>query len=291
MEDGRAYPVVESVLRLADGRQLAHAVWGDSEGQPVLLFHGSPGSRRFCPDSAATVAAGVRLVTVDRPGYGGSSALPGRRILDWPADVEQLVGALGIDDFALAAHSSGGPYALACALAMPQRISRVALVSCVVPLDEVAAAEAALGDDDRHLVELAREDPDRAAATIADAASWLAHDPDRFLTLPRPEPDARLLQDPTVRSMLLDTVREAVRAGLDGYVSDEVSERRPWGFRLGDVDIEVTVWHGDQDHYIPRPHAEAMAALLPRSRTSLHADQAHGLIMARWSAILTDLTS
>jgi pimeloyl-ACP methyl ester carboxylesterase len=291
MNDRASSAVVDADLLLADGRRLGYAVWGEPEGQPALLFHGSPGSRLFCPDPVATAAAGVRLVTVDRPGYGRSAAAPGRRILDWPADIEQLVTALGIDRFALMGHSSGGPYALACALAMPQRITRMALVSCVVPLDEVPAAWAALDEDERRLVELARDHPDQAAATIADAAGWLADQPDRFLTLPRPEPDALLLQDPSVRSRYLDMVREAVRQGLAGYVSDEVLERRPWGFRLGDVNSPVAVWHGGKDGYIPLAHVEAMAALLPRSRTRFHADQAHGLIISSWVAILAELTS
>jgi pimeloyl-ACP methyl ester carboxylesterase len=173
MNDRASSAVVDADLMLADGRRLGYAVWGEPEGQPALLFHGSPGSRLFCPDPVATAAAGVRLVTVDRPGYGRSAAAPGRRIMDWPADIEQLVTALGIDRFALIGHSSGGPYALACALAMPQRITRMALVSCVVPLDEVPAAWAALDDDERRLVELARHHPDQAAATIADAAGGL----------------------------------------------------------------------------------------------------------------------
>jgi pimeloyl-ACP methyl ester carboxylesterase len=291
MNDRASSAAVDADLLLADGRRLGYAVWGEPEGQPVLLFHGSPGSRLYCPDPVATAAAGVRLITVDRPGYGRSAAAPQRRILDWPTDIEQLITALGIDHFGLLGHSSGGPYALACALAMPQRITRMALVSSVVPLDEVPAAWAALDDDERQLVELARNQPDQAAAAIADAAGWLVDQPERFLTLPRPEPDAQLLKDPAVQSMYLAMLREAIRHGLAGYVSDEVLERRPWGFQLGDVHSQVTVWHGGKDGYIPLAHAEALAALLPRSGTNFHANQAHGLIISSWAAILAELTS
>jgi pimeloyl-ACP methyl ester carboxylesterase len=159
-----------------------------------------------------------------------------------------------------------------------------------VPLDEVPAASDALDADSRDLVDLARRDPDRAAEAIAASAGWLADQPDRFLELPRPEPDAAMLRDPAVRSMFLATVREAVRQGLLGYASDEVLERRPWGFRLRDVGVDVTVWHGDQDGYIPRAHAEAMADLLPRSRVRFSADHAHGLIIAKWADILDEMT-
>jgi pimeloyl-ACP methyl ester carboxylesterase len=76
MNDRASSAVVDADLMLADGRRLGYAVWGEPEGQPALLFHGSPGSRLFCPDPVATAAAGVRLVTVDRPGYGRSAAAP-----------------------------------------------------------------------------------------------------------------------------------------------------------------------------------------------------------------------
>jgi pimeloyl-ACP methyl ester carboxylesterase len=289
MEHRPVSPILDADLLLTDGRRLGYALWGDPAGQPVLLFPGSPSSRLFCPDPAATAEAGVSLVTVDRPGYGRSDVQPGRTILDWPGDVEQLADDLKIHRFAVAAHSSGGPYALACALMMPHRVTGVALVSCVAPLDEVPAAAASLDDAERQLVELAREDPERAAETIAQAAAWLVQEPEVFLTFPRPEPDAVLLDDPATRSMFLDALRESVRAGLAGYVTDEVLERRPWGFRLGDIAVDVALWHGEQDKYISRANAEAMAGLLPNCRTRFHQDQGHGLIIARWSGILNDL--
>jgi pimeloyl-ACP methyl ester carboxylesterase len=291
MDDRLDPPALDAEVTLPDGRTLSYAVWGDPEGSPVLLFHGSPGSRLFCPDAAASAAAGVRLVTVDRPGYGRSDVQRGRRVLDWPNDVRQLVDALGMHSFAVAAHSSGGSYALACALAMPDRVTAAALVSCTVPLDQVPEAAAALDADGRQLVELARHDPDRAAATIAAAAAWLVSDPDRFLALPRPEADALLLQNPATRAMFLATIREAVRPGLDGYASDEVLDRRPWGFQLAHVDVPVTLWHGDQDPYVARGQAEAMATRLRRSRIHFRADRGHGLIIADWTDILDDLTA
>jgi pimeloyl-ACP methyl ester carboxylesterase len=282
-------PARDDELTLVDGRTLGYAVSGDPEGKPVLLLHGSPSSRLFCPDPAVTAAAGVRLVTVDRPGYGRSSPQPARRILDWPADVEQLADALDLARFPVVAHSSGGPYALACAVALAQRVSVVGLISCVVPLDEIPAAWSALDDDSRQLVDLARRDPDAAAAVIGQAASWLLDDPDRFLNIPRPPPDAALLDDPAIRAMFLGSVRESVRNGLAGYVTDEVLERRPWGFRLENVEVDVSVWHGEQDGYIPPAHVEAAAALLPRFRTSFDPSQGHGLILSQWAEILDDL--
>ena len=157
-------PDVDADIALGDGRRIAYCEWGDRGGWPILLCHGAPGSRVFGPDSTTTAEAGVRLITVDRPGYGRSDPRPGRQIRDWPADVEELAAALGIDEFDVAGHSSGGPYALACAAAFPGRVKRVALVSCIAPYGEPSSEQP---DEDEELTRLARQDLGRAAEEIA----------------------------------------------------------------------------------------------------------------------------
>ena len=210
-------PEVDAVIALKDGRRIAYCEWGDRDGMPIILCHGAPGSRVFAPDSDTTAQAGVRLITVDRPGYGRSDPKPGRQILDWPADVEQLAAALGVDEFDVAGHSSGGPYALACASRFPERVKRVALVSCIAPYSLPSSEQ---GDDDDELTRLAWKDLGQAAVQFARSVAWLVETPERFLDLPRSEPDRQLLADPAIRSMFAGTVREAqagsrcVRLGL-----------------------------------------------------------------------------
>ena len=103
----------------------------------MFFFHGWPGSRLdFGPNDAAAVAAGVRVIAVDRPGIGGSDPQRGRTVLDWPADVAALADALRLDQFAVFGFSFGGPFARACAYALPERVTRAGLVSCLAPVDD-----------------------------------------------------------------------------------------------------------------------------------------------------------
>ncbi len=95
-------------FKLSDGRVLAYEQYGDADGRPVFFFHGTPGSRLFHPPDEVTRRTGVRLICVDRPGYGGSTFQPGRQILDWPADIAALADALGLRTFAVAGHSGEG---------------------------------------------------------------------------------------------------------------------------------------------------------------------------------------
>jgi pimeloyl-ACP methyl ester carboxylesterase len=170
---------------------------------------------------------------------------------------------------------------------MPERISGVALVSSVAPYDDRPPGDS--DDDDRALTGLARKAPERARAQIAEASAWLVEDPDRFLDLPRPEPDGLLLTDPSIRSMYLRAVRESVKQGVDAYAWECVIERRPWDFALADIGADVAIWHGGQDLTVPPSAAAVLAEALPHNHLRLVPEAAHGLILTAWADILDDL--
>jgi pimeloyl-ACP methyl ester carboxylesterase len=281
-------PARASEIALRDGRTLAYCEWGDTTGRPIVLCHGAPASRLFAPDPTTTAQAGVRLISVDRPGYGRSDPKPGRHILDWPADVEDLTAALDVDEFDVAGHSSGGPYALVCAWAFPKRIRRAALVSCVAPFVSASGQDAR---DDDPLTPRAWDDVSRAAEEFGRSATWLVDTPEKFLDLPRPEPDVQLLTDPAIRTMFVDTVRESVEQGVDAYGWECAVERLPWGFSLEDVRATVWIFQGEQDRVVPTSQAHDLSARLPTSRLRLFPDAGHGLILAHWDEILRDLLS
>jgi pimeloyl-ACP methyl ester carboxylesterase len=281
--------LADRTISLRDGRSLAYAEWGDASGAPVVLLHGSPSSRLFRPDEGVTASTAVRLITVDRPGYGRSDVDPERTMLSWVDDLTMLVDALELPRFALVGHSSGGPYALACATRLASRLTAVGLVSSVAPLGELPGALERLDEDERALVELARDDPAAAMLQVAAGARWLIEEPERFLQAPRPEPDRALLEQPAVAAMFLAALREAVRGGLEGYSRDEVLERRPWGFKLGDVEVNVDLWHGGLDPYTSVGDAEYVARTLPSCRPTFHPGDGHGLILSRWGEILSTL--
>lgn len=125
----------EQVIRLADGRKLGYAEYGDPAGKPLMYFHGLPGSRleaKLTEPTASRVKA--RVIGVDRPGYGLSDFKPQRALADWPNDVSELANALGLDRFAVLGVSGGGPYALACARKIPARLSAVGVVGGLGPV-------------------------------------------------------------------------------------------------------------------------------------------------------------
>ena len=130
-----ATPKLDRTIELRDGRTLAYSEWGDLRGRPVIHHGGRPGSRLLCPDEQATDAAGVRLITIDRPGYGLSDPRPHRTYRDWVRDYVELAERLDLPACPVVGWSGGGPYALASAVC-PGRVTSVGLAAIETPLDD-----------------------------------------------------------------------------------------------------------------------------------------------------------
>jgi len=264
---------MSEVVTLPDGRRLGYAVYGDPGGAPVCVFHGTPGSRvggRLV--AAAATERGVRVIAPDRPGHGLSTFQPGRRIGDWPADVAALAGALDLGQFGVVGLSGGGPYALACAAAIPDRLSGTALVSAV-PAPEFrprGAVERLLADGFGRAPWLAR--PPLAVA------GWLASEhPTSFGRLVRrgvPPEDRAVLDDSTLAT-LADEVAEALRPGARGVALDASLLGRRWGVRPDDVTVPVAVHHGTADRSVALEGARAMADAIPNVTLSVHEGEGH----------------
>ena len=290
-------PRREDHVELGDRRVLAIAEWGDLNGTPVLLLHGAPGSRLFAPDPALTEARGVRLITFDRPGYGGSTPVAGRRIADGAEDVAAVAGHLGLTSVAVVGWSSGGPYALAAAALRPDLVRAAAVVAGDAPLDEVPEGLATYPAETQTLIrDLRRGDP-AAEARIAERAAWYGEDPTRCFDarLARETaaaidtPDARLHRRPDVVEALRASFVEGGRTGTAGLVADHVARVLPWGFDLAAIRVPVDLWWGDGDELVGRIHLEALARLIRGARTHVVPDSGHLVAATSWGDLLTNL--
>ena len=112
---------LEGTVRVRDGRKLGIAEFGTPDGQPIVWLHGTPGARRQIPEEARKLAdaRGLRIVGIDRPGVGLSTAHQYEDIFDFVTDLEMVVDQLGIERFATVGLSGGAPYAMAAAAGLP----------------------------------------------------------------------------------------------------------------------------------------------------------------------------
>jgi len=248
-----------------DGRRLAVEEWGDPRGQPVFLFHGTPGSRLGPhPRGSVLYRHGIRLLAYDRPGYGGSERAFGRTVADAADDVSTIADTLGIERFSVVGRSGGGPHALACAALMPERVLRVSVLAALAPRDapgldwlngmtranreDYAVAESGLGP-------LAEEYASRAAAARLNPASMMVH-----LDPHLPEVDRKVVSDSGIKAMLESNFVEAFRGGPGGWIDDTLAFLAPWGFDLDQIKARVRLWHGPEDVFAPISHSRWLAS-------------------------------
>ena len=276
----------DQYLLLRDGRQLGFAEYGAPNGSPVLFFHGAPGSRHIHADMASIAAQrGIRLIAVERPGYGLSDPQPGRTMLDWTDDIEALIDALGIKQFAVIGFSMGSIYALACAYKFPQRITRAALVGALAPLDAPGVMEG-MSPAVSGLYTLAQSDPDELRNTLAAIApSPVALVEAMSSSVTVWDRDVIHKRMPEFEMDFTQTLRE----GVAGVASDFVLASKIWGFPLDGIQTEVRLWCGTGDCNTPPAMTNYLASRLPNNRKFMLPGEGHLALFMHWEEILAQL--
>jgi pimeloyl-ACP methyl ester carboxylesterase len=274
---------------LRDGRFLAYAEWGAADGQPLLAFHGAPGSRLWCPDDfqpgQTTTEAGIRLITVDRPGYGRSDPRPAHRVVDWADDVAQLLDALQIDRCPVVGVSAGGPYALACGARLQDRVTRLGSISGTAPAYRVPGIWERMPEDWRATLERAAQDPFAAIDDARRRSGWLADAPESVADPSGwPEVDRWLAEDESLLGPLVGFIREAGHQGVDGYAWDRLALSLPWGFEPSEVQVGTWLWQGEEDSMIDRSEFELLCREIPQARCILYPGEGH-LLRGHWGEV------
>lgn len=270
-------------VRLPDGRSIGVRETGDTSGWPLLLLTGTPGSRLSpLPDVDATREQGARVLVVERPGFGISDPLPGRRVLDWPSDIANVADAFGMDSFAMAGMGTAGAYLAACALALPGRVRAVAMIGVFSPF----AAPGVRGS-----MTLRRRWIHRALRLAPLAPALL-----RAIGVARVQQamgvqladcDKRILA--RIQTPFAAMKREAFRQGADCFALDLALAARPWGFRLEDIRVPVHLWHGDLDASAPPAMGRYLASAIPGCHTRFVAGEGHMLAYSIWPEVLRTL--
>jgi pimeloyl-ACP methyl ester carboxylesterase len=283
----------DRTLRLQDGRLLGYSIYGDPGGRPVFYFHGFPGSRleaRLADRVAARL--GVRLIAVDRPGFGLSDFKPRRTIFDWPDDVTTIADHLGLARFATVGVSGGGPYAAACALRIPQRLTAAAIVCGLGPPDTPNGTDRMVRNNRLTLL-LGRHLPWLASMFLRCSAYQLRRNPERMLRRiigALPDADKAVVARPEIKTAIRDNIVEAFRRGSSGAACELSLYTRPWGFLLKDIALRVDLWHGEEDRSVPPTMGRYQALAMPNCRATFCPREGHfSLAINHMEAILRGL--
>jgi pimeloyl-ACP methyl ester carboxylesterase len=280
MSNAPGYEENDRVFRLADGRHLSYLDLGDPDGLPVVSCHGGLSSRLDVVPAADTAkAAGIRLVAPDRPGVGGSDRQPERTLLDWPSDVAELTQQLGITECAVMGWSLGGPYAMACAWALPQQVRALAVIAGTIP-PTWPGAGSEIDRLDRVLLRLSERHPRVERSIFHLLHATAAHAP------------GVMARQSGLAGSTAEAVTTAIAQGLLDARGVEDEYRvfdAPWGFEPDQIATPADFWQGTADELVPEEWGRRLSAAVPGATLHLIEGGTHFLWYDHWAEIFEGL--
>ncbi len=273
-------------VSVEDGGELTVETAGDRTGRPILVHAGSPNSRHlFSGWIQDATERGAWLICYDRPGYGGSTARPGRTVADGAREVRRIAEELGLRRLAVWGFSGGGPYAIASAALLPDFVVAACAVGSIAPYgapdldyfsgmgeENVADIRLTLRD-----LEAARRkaDEDRASmlATPADALS-------QALPTLLSAVDAAVVTGEWAE-FLADSMRTGLAPGAEGWWEDSIAHLSPWGVDLAKITVPVKIWHGRHDQFVPIQHGAWLAKHVAGAEAELSDSDGHLTLLTR----------
>lgn len=280
-----------SIFKLPSGRNLGYSEFGDSQGKPLLYFHGWPTSRLQAQyyDRLAKKLR-IRLIAIDRPGYGLSSFQKKRTLLDWPDDVLALTKKLKIKKFSIIGVSGGGPYAAVCAYKIPQHLRKVAIVVGLAPtyikgiLDDTPLLSK-LGWANYAQIPVLRKFA--ASLHFLNAKYGPAFGLHRFLF--GAKSDQKILASAKLRKLQRTAYKEAFRTGYKGVEQDLQLYTQYWGFNLKNITAKVLLFYGAADKNLSLKMGQYYAEEIPHSQLIVYPNEGHLVSWTHAEEILKNL--
>jgi pimeloyl-ACP methyl ester carboxylesterase len=253
---------MERTVEADDGRKLQVAEYGDRNGFPVLVHMGTPSSRLvFGPHVAVAEACGVRLLSYDRPGYGGSTPRPGRTVADSADDVQAVAEAYGIEQLGVWGFSGGPPHSLAAAALLPGLVTGAVVLASPAPGHKVESG--------------LRYEDEREELLHRTADDWRAQLPAAYAEF---------------ADFAVATLRTALAPGTEGWREDDTATRSAWGFDVECIRVPVRLRHGRADKSVPVENGKWLAARIPGIDAEISDDDHLGVFFSdpagdfRWLA-------
>lgn len=266
-------------VSLPDGRSLSFREFGNPNGPLVFYFHGLPGSHMEAKLIADEIRrAGLRVVSVDRPGIAQSTYQADRKMTDWPRDISYLADRLGYRKrkFGILAVSGGTPYGCVCALEMGPRISHLAIVTPFAPVEAEGVEKSSLN----FLLQFGARHPNIAKLVLRSQNKRLQRNPDKaakkgvrpFL----PEERSFVLDQPQVKQDSLSNLEQISHQGPRGVVTEIKLLANPWGFEISHIrGVSVSIWAGGRDEIAPVSMAQYFRDEISGSRLHVNPETGH----------------
>ena len=264
-----------------DGRKIQILETGQPDGAAILVHHGTPSARLlFDPWIKDAESRGIRLISYDRPGYGGSTPQSGRTVASAAKDVAAIAKQLDLNQLCVWGHSGGGPHALACAALLPDLVMAVVALASVPPYSVLGLDWfTGMGEANINNFKTALKGRE-ASLQFIEANNWpwlLGETPQTFVngmrSLLSTVDEAVFSED--VAAFGLNGMREGSKDRRDGWVDDYIAFTTPWDFEVDHIKIPVMLMHGEHDLFVPHSHSEWLANHIPNVDARFLADDGH----------------
>jgi pimeloyl-ACP methyl ester carboxylesterase len=285
--------VADRSTQVSDGRTVAWTEYGPSDGTPLLRVPGTPGSRwSIRADRAPWAERGLRVLTTERPGYGASTRLPGRRFTEHSDDLAELLDLSGIDRTFVYGGSGAAPHILSFAARHPDRVRATTILAGAAPLTAEQVGQ--MIELNQRSNKLCRErDIEGLTELLGGYRESVLADPlagFRSSMEEAPPEDQAVMNDPAWQVSFARAIQEALGPGLGGWLDESLAITNDWDdIVLSDVAASVTWWHSAGDRNAPLEAAEALVARLPDAQLNVWPDGGHFAAYHREGQILDEL--
>ena len=271
--------MTELDITLRDGRTLHVYEEGDPSGNVVVEHHGTPGSGLgYAPDLELARERGLRILSYDRAGYGGSTPKPGRAVVDVVADIDDAVAELGVERYVSLGASGGCPHSFACGARSERCVAAVAIASPTPYPADGLDWMAGMGEQNVEEFSAALRGSDALVPYLErDAAEFSQATPEQIKDVM-----ASLL--PPVDAAVLTGARavhakerfdRAIANGVAGWRDDDLAFAHPWGFELDEIRVPSLLWQGVQDMMVPVAHGRWLAERIPGVEAHISDEDGH----------------
>ena len=281
------------VLRLSDGRNMAYAEYGDLSGEPVFHCHSVMGSRLELAFNADKICKqkSVRLIVIDRPGYGASDSCPEPGFINWTKDLIQLADQLNIERFSLTGYAMGGVYALACAYEIPERIKRAAIICSGAVIENTSDYET-VTPMVKFNYRVAKYLPTLYKFVNSLQIKGALNDPDAFVKLFSEKmdlADKKIMTSDMFRVLMFDALREGFRQDGKSLATDLIQVMQEWGFEPTNIKVPLDIWHGTCDFVVPLVLAKRLDEQVENTRLFIKEGEGQYMFYTYWEEILDKL--
>ncbi|MFL5642180.1 MAG: alpha/beta fold hydrolase [Chloroflexota bacterium] len=286
--------VTDHRLTRPDGRIVAWSESGVADGRPLLRVPGTPGSRfSLRADRTPWVERGLRVITTERPGYGASTRLEGRKFIEHSDDLAAILDSLGIDALPVGGGSGASPHILDFAFRHPDRVTAATILVGAAPLEpdeaeamiDLNALEYRLYHEGR-FDELWRISTEMREEILADPLAGF-----RGAMASSTAVDRAIIEDPTWQRGFLVAIVESLGQGPGGWYDEGLAMAGPWGIPFESIETDITWWHSDGDRNAPLSAARRVVDTLPNARLRVWPDAGHLTPYLHEPEILDELLS